>query len=311
MSPVVPSTPIIRLYDELHQRGISRHQKLARAQQFVANPGLLAALFRDSVTKMSAYRPASEGYYKSRTHYEVGDVMSSSTTDLALRIRDADGLSPAPCGEAQLLDTESLKAPGVTGVPASSLACDFLDRELVATRTTGGVTHEGTAVRLDLLLCNSSDGTPIIAEVKRTSDVNPLKHHYKPATDQDPFSALVQALACAAQLATPAQYARLTRWGRTETRGQKDYPAEANIAACDPPVFDIYVVLHNRPQGTHLPELGAEAERLGALLLAQPSVSHHVRRIACLLTQLDAGQLHAQAQWAYERPKETAGSRSS
>ena len=306
MSLVVPSTPIVGLYDELHQKGVSREAKLVRAKQFVADPASLAALFHDSVAKIAAYTPANEGFYKSRTHYEVGDVKASSTTDLALRIRDAGGLSPTAGGDVLLLDAEAIQAPGVTGVPASALACDFLDRELVATRTTGGATHEGTAVRLDLLLCNIADRTPIIAEVKRTSDVNPLKQHYKPATDKDPFSALVQALACAAQLATPAQYARLALWGQTLTCGKKDYPAEANIAACDPAVFDVYVVLHNRPQGTHLSELGVEAERLAALLLAQPSVARHIRRIACLLTTLDAGELHAQARWAYERPQAQA-----
>jgi hypothetical protein len=303
MSLMIPATPMVGLYENLLKKGVSREQKLARARQFVANPELLAALFRDSVTKIAAYTPANEGFYKSRTHYEIGDVKASSTTDLALRIRDAGGLRPTPSGNTLLLEAEAIKAPGVTGVPATTLACDFLDRELIATRTTGGATHKGTAVRLDLLLCNSADRTPIIAEVKRTSDLNPLKQHYKPATDKDPFSALVQALACAAQLATRAQYARLACWGRAEACGKQDYPTAADVAACDPPVFDVYVVLHDRPQGTHLPELGAEAERLAALLLAQRSVTRHIRRIACLLTKLDAGVLRAHTQWAYERPK--------
>jgi hypothetical protein len=306
MSLVVPSTPIVRLYDELHQKGVSREDKLLRAKQFVADPASLGALFHTSVATMATYKPADEGFYKSRTHYEVGDVKASSTTDLALRIRDAGGLQPAQSEHNPLLVAETLPATDVTSVPGSALACAFLDRELVATRTTGGATHEGTAVRLDLLLCNRADRTPIIAEVKRTSDVDPLKEHYEPATDKDPFSALVQALACAAQLATPAQYARLARWGRTLAHGKKDLPAEADIAACDPRVFDVYVVLHNRPQGTHLRRLGEEAERLAALLLAQPSVAHHIRRIACLLTTLVAGELRSEAQWAYERSKTQA-----
>lgn len=302
MTLIVPTTPIVRLYDDLHQKGVSRKQKLARAQQFVAVPASLAALFHDSVSTLAMYTPADEGFYESRTHYAVEDVKAPSTTELALRIRDAGGLAPAPSGRTPLVESESLDVPGVLTVEASELACDFLDRELVATRTTGGATHEGTAVRLDLLLCNTADRTPIIAEVKRTSDVDLLKQHRKPATDKDPFSALIQALACAAQLATPAQYARLARWGRTERRGTKDFPAAANIAASDPPLFDVYVVLHNRPTGTHLAELGDEAERLGALLLAQPTVARHVRRIACLLTNPDQAKLRSEVQWAYQRP---------
>lgn len=306
MTVVVPTTPIIGLYEELHRKGVSREQKLARARGFVANPASLAVMFHDSVLRLATYKPEDEGFYKSRKHYEVGDVKASSTTDFALRVRDAGGLRPRSGGEATLLETEHLAAPGVLGVSAAALKCRYLDRELVATRTTGGATHEGTAVRLDLLLCNDADRTPIIGEVKRTSDVDPLHQHHKPATDKDPFSALVQALACAAQLSTLSQYARLARWGRTENRGKRDYPVMADIAASDAPVFDVYVVLHNRPQGTHLPELGVEAERLAALLLAQPTVARHVRRIACLLTKLDAGKLNAEALWAYQRPEAQA-----
>ena len=306
MSLVVPATPIVQLYDELHKKGVSREQKLARAKQFVADPAPLAAIFHESVATIAAYTPSDEGFYKSRTHYAVGDVKASSTTDLALRIRDAGGLTPSQSATTPGLDAGTLPASGVTTVPASALACTFLDRELIATRTTGGATHEGTAVRLDLLLCNLADRIPLIAEVKRTSDVDPLNEHHKPATDKDPFSALVQALACAAQLASPAQYARLARWGRTLAHGRRDLPAEADIATSDVPVFDVYIVLHNRPQGTHLPQLGVEAERLAALLLAQPLVARHIRRIACLLTTLVSNELRSEVQWAYERPKAQA-----
>lgn len=302
MSVVVPATPIVQLHDELHKKGVSRKHKLGRAQQFVQEPASLAQLFDDSTVALAAYIPADEGFYRSRRRYEVGDVKASSTTDLALRVRDAGGLAPTSTGRVSLLDAEQFDAPGVATVPADDLACAFLDRELVATRTTGGATHEGTAVRLDLLLCNAADRTPIIGEVKRTGNVDPVNQHRKPSTDKDGFSALVQALACAAQLSTPAQYAQLANWGCAQTRGATDYPGPADIAASEPPVFDVYVVLHNRPTGTHLAELGDEAERLAALRLAEPTVARHIRRIACLLTKLDSDKLSAQVEWAYERP---------
>ena len=271
---------------ELHQKGVSRQQRLARAREFVANPTSLAALFHDSVSTLAKYEPADE-----RSVLQVADSLRGRRRQAVKHDRP----SPSDPGRWRIgsrakrqhaaARDESIDAPGVETVLATDLACDFLDRELVATRTTGGATHEGTQVRLDLLLCNSADRTPIIVEVKRTSDPDPLKQHRRPATDKDPFSALIQALACAAQLSTPAQYARLARWGRTEARGKRDYPSEADIVESDPPVFDVYVVLHNRATGTHLAELGEEAERVAALLLAPPAVARHVRRIACLLTR--------------------------
>jgi hypothetical protein len=212
MSLVVPATPIVELYDELHQKGVSRKQKLARAKQFVADPAPLAAIFHDSVATIAKYTPSDEGFYKSRTHYEVGDVKASSTTDLALRIRDAGGLSPSPSATTPLPDAETLPASGVS----------------------------------------------------------------------------------------------LARWGRTLAHGKRDVPAEADIATCDPPVFDAHVVLHNRPHGTHLSDLGVEAERLAALLLGEPLVAQHIRRIACLETTLVSDELCSEARWAYERPEAQA-----
>ncbi len=301
MSVIVPATPIVQLYDELHQPGIGHERRLSRARDFVADPSDLATKFGDSIAALQGYR-SEEAFYASRKHYEIGDVSATSTTDLALRIRDAGGLQPRPNDEPAPRVAANASAPGVLEVPADALACEYLDRELVPTRTTGRATHEGTAVRLDLLLRHATDRTPIVAEVKRTSNADPLRPHRVPASDKDPFSALIQVLACIAQLSTRAQYERLARWGSTETRGQNDYPAPADLAAYETPTFDAYVVLHNRPQGTFIPDLEAETERLATLLLAQPPVAKHVRRIACLLTTLDADTLQTQSLWAYQRP---------
>jgi hypothetical protein len=301
-SLTVPSTPIVELYAELHEKGVGRARRLARAEEFVATPSSLAERFGDSVTMLAAYLLRNEGFYHSRRRYEVGDVSASSTTDLALRVRDAGGLWPAAAAGAGAGSAAAqATVPGVSAVAPADLACEYLDRELVATWTTGGARHDGIAVRLDLLLCNATDRTPIVAEVKRTAHVDPAQPHRKPSTDKDAFSALIQALACTAQLATPAQYARLARWGRAESNGAQDRPASADIDLGPPPVFDIYVILHNRPTGTYLPELGAMAERLAVLLLGEPPVARHVRRIACLLTRLERDALCAEVDWAYER----------
>jgi hypothetical protein len=187
---------------------------------------------------------------------------------------------------------------GLRCVSAEELACEYLDRELVAMRTTAGTASPGIAVRLDLLLA-ATDRTPIIGEIKRTADAT---GRGVPATDKDPFSALVQALACTAQLATPAQYARLSRWGRAGPDGR---PKPADLAPASTPTFDVYIVLHNRPVGTHLPELGNVTEQLAVELLANAGVARLVRRIACLVTEVREGTLTTQREWAFERPEAT------
>ncbi len=86
-----------------------------------------------------------------------------------------------------------------------------------------------------------------MAEIKRTTDPDHAHPDVTPSTDKDPFSALIQALACTAQLATPAQYARLARWGRAEQRGAWDYSSPADLADLAVPLFDVYVVLSQPP----------------------------------------------------------------
>lgn len=297
---------IVDLYDRLHATGVSRRDKLELARRFVVDPASLADLFAKSVEALGAYEPKDEGFYTDRIHREVGDVKATSTTDLALRLRDARPVSPVAGDHQPLLLTEGIDAPGVAVVSPEALAFEYLDRELVATRTTGGVSPEGTAVRLDLLL-KAADGIPIIGEVKRTSDVDVVQPTKKPATDKDAFSALIQALACASRLATPAQYARLSRYGRAEARGRRDVGADAALAPVAPPTFDVYVVLHNRPTSTHLPELTIAAERLSVLVLAQPPVARYIRRIACLITTLEDETLTAVTEFAYERPAPPTG----
>ena len=297
MSQVVPSTPIVQLYDSLHAKGVSREKRLRRAREFVADPASLAELFWRSVLALGDYLPNQEGFYTSRPHYAVADKKPSSTTDLALRIRDGRGLAPRAVGSGV---TPAATVPGVTAVSADQLACEYLDRELVPTRTTGDASHGGTAVRLDLLLRNVVDGVPIVAEIKRTADSH-TDAHVTPSTDKDPFAALIQALACTAQLATPMQYARLSRWGRAQQRDAIDVPAPADLADLAVPLFDVYLILHNRPSGTHLHDLGVEAARLSECLLAQPKVDRHVRRIACLITRLEDTELTAEVEWAWER----------
>ena len=131
MTQIVPSTPIVELYGVLHARGVSREQKLARAREFVANPASLADLFWQSVLALGDCLPNDEGFYTSRAHYTLGEKKASSTTALALRIRDIGGLRPRT---ATRTPTKEPPVPGVSAVAADRLAFEYLDREIVPTR---------------------------------------------------------------------------------------------------------------------------------------------------------------------------------
>jgi len=172
---------------------------------------------------------------------------------------------------------------GVRRVAARDLAFDYCDREIVAARTTGGARFEDgasprKALRLDLLLVARDGRLPVVGEVKLR-------------TDKDPFSALVQAMACASHLATPGQHERL----------RSVYP-EANFVESGQPRIDILLLLGKFPaKATYLPELLKATEGLSAQLLASSLVSASVRRIACLDVPLDREPVSATVRFAFER----------
>ena len=78
--------------------------------------------------------------------------------------------------------------------------------------------------------------------------------------DKDPFTALVQVLACAAHLATPHQYARL-----------RQFAPSGGFPERDRPVLDGYVLLDRFlevPQAD-LERLAEKAEELSSLLMGR------------------------------------------
>ena len=269
----IPSTPIVERYRRFGK--LSRKQQLDLAEELIRDPLPLADEYAQSLSRFSSYEaPDSRFYPAARRHRPLDRDPLRRTIDLALRFKEAGRLVP------------TAQVDGAIGVGAESLAFDYIDRELVAARTTGGARFDDdaaspatTAIRLDLLLVNSSDQTPIIGEVKI-------------ATDKTPVAALVQLLACAAHLATPNQYERL----------QEVY--DNRFADVAPPRLDLYIVLARYPhQATHMTELLRRSQDLSAALLRCPEVNATVRRIASLHVDVDAmGVPSGGVQYALEAP---------
>jgi hypothetical protein len=287
MSPerIIPITPIMRRYQRL--RTAVQRDRLREARRVLEHPEELAAEFATSVRHFAAYRNVNEHFYdaaaaKRRAQHRPGKMLKR-TNDLVLRLEKlepGDGIHPG--------DSDS-RIPAVVGdslvdVPAADLAFEYADRELLTQRTTSPARWEdGTpnrgGVRPDVLLANLDDRTPIAAEVKI-------------ARDMDPFFALVQALACAAHLATPNQYERLRRH---VLRGRFREPADA-------PQLDVYVLfVDSSTHGAYMSHLTAAAPEVAKRLLQLEDVTQSVRRIAGLDIELQhAGSLASRVRWAWE-----------
>ena len=111
---------------------------------------------------------------------------------------------------------------------------------------------------MDLLLCNHTDQTPVIGEIKADTDVNPLL-------------GLIQSLMYAVELSTPAQRARLCTY----------YPgqfAESDTGSG----IDISLILLRYPQDPLSQEFLSLTSRLSANLIADPAVAGIIRRIIAM-----------------------------
>jgi hypothetical protein len=131
----------------------------------------------------------------------------------------------------------------------------YLDREIVPTRTKPALPYDGedgASLRIDLVLVNALTGRPIVGELKI-------------ASDKDPYSGLVQALAATAQMTTASQRQRLVTHSEREGLHRRlplplaDFDKE--------PKMDIYVLLAEFPKrGRHrFAQLERAAELAGEL----------------------------------------------
>jgi hypothetical protein len=280
---IIPITPLMRRYQQL--RTVGQHERLTEARRLLEHPEELAAEFSASVQHFSAYRNVNEHFYdanaaKRRAQHEPGATLKR-TNDLVLRLQAlAPGTGVHPVDSSDRLQADD----GLCDVPADDLAYEYADRELLTQRTTSparwedGTTNRG-GVRLDVLLANLNDRMPIAAEVKV-------------GRDMDPFFALVQALACAAHLATPNQYERLRRH---VFRGRFPEPAGA-------PRLDVYLLfVDSSTHGSYMGHLTNAAPELAKRLLVLDEVAQSVRRIAGLDVALDGRDaVTAAVRWAWE-----------
>lgn len=286
---IIPITPIWRRYQAL--RKATQSQRLAEAQRLVEHPEELATEFATSVAHFASYANEEDFYPIERVEREFTEA-NNRTNDWVLRLKKQQRLLPT---DAPNRRTEHDAGTVVTAVPASGLACDYVDRELLVQRSPSpaqwadGSRNVG-GLRLDVLLADSADRTPIVGELKLPGDM-------------DPFFALVQALACAAHLATSQQYDRMRRHLE---RGK--FP-ELNAA----PRLDVWVLFVDAPpyqpgqslKGRFMADLSSAAEALAPRLLAQDAIRGSLRRIAGLGMKLDPSDtVVAEVHWAWGRSGE-------
>lgn len=293
-SRIIPITPIWDRYLRLRNR--SQQARLAEARRLIEYPEELATEFAVSVAHFDSYVNIQDGFYPSKRPNHAFAKELKSTKDLILRLKEQNRIVHT---DAPNRLTKHDVGTAVTAVPASSLACDYVDRELLVQRTTSPAQWEDGSrnvggLRLDLLLADSADRTPVVGELKLPGDM-------------DPFFALIQALACAAHLSTRPQYERMRQHLK-----HGDFP---QLTAA--PRLDVWVLFVDPPgyqpgqpqKGRYMADLSRAAETLAPRFLAQDAIGGSVRRIAGVRMKLDrSGTVASEVHWAWGRSGESTNS---
>lgn len=283
MRVIIPTTAMMGRYRKLRKQSAAK--RLRYAEELLDHPERLAEDFASSVARFRSYGQVDFAFAAPRLTRAADEMKRSG--DIALPLEVQRTLTPTD-GPARLDEHDAGAA--VTPVPAARLACTFVDRELLVQRTRNPAQWEngranGGGVRVDVLLADAADRTPIVGEVKLPGDM-------------DPFFALIEALTCTAHLATPNQYERLRR--------QLAFPALEALT----PRLDVAILHDDRdgtywtepPRGRNLAELEAATTALAPRLLAQDGIAASVRRITKLVLARDAHDaITAQVAWAWER----------
>ena len=159
----------------------------------------------------------------------------------------------------------------------------YVDREIAASRAldpTGKAHYQASRVKLDFLLVNADDATPIAAEAKLNDD------------PKDPEAALLQALMYASLLAPSGQRERLP----------VAYPDLFRFGT--PERVDVYVLIYKLSKSRR--PLLESAMDLAKDLGTHGDLAPYLRRIAFIEAYLKVGKLRFRA---LGRPVEVSGSR--
>jgi hypothetical protein len=261
---LIPRTTIQRCYKRVCE--MSYKQRRTLADELIADPSPLVAEFLDGVATFAPYNNVTEGFYSNKNRAPKkpdapGAILRTNHVAWYLRQQRTLEVRDAP-----------------------ELNAEYLDYEIAPARTTrhaefddGGTWRSG--VFIDLLLASCArPRTPIVAELKIRKD-------------KDPFTALIQSLACAAHLATQHQYNRL-----------REHVPAGDFPATNRPRLDVYVLLYRflETQQNDLEALDMNADAISGLLLHRPEVAAYVRRIACIAVELgNDGNLSGSSRWQH------------
>jgi hypothetical protein len=239
----IPVIPLVSLYRIL--RKASQEQRLRMATELAAEPDQVAARVAESIDRFEVYDNKAEAFcLPHRVLDAPAAVINGRTLAAALSQGEQQVAGPESFG-FRLVDYEVRPARTTKN---ALLALNRFDDGRPST----------AAMSLDLLL-RHDDGTPIVGEVKVAK---------AGGYDTDSVLALVQALAAAAQLATPNQRIRLLRhYPHTFLRANR---VDVAIIAYHPPKL---------PEARYQQRLGAVARDLARGLLDSPRFPSQIRRI--------------------------------
>ncbi len=260
-----PLTELLRFYRQLSEagnRGLVAH--LGMARQFSREPAKLVAMFEQSLQQFARYSNPTQFFHEGEI--SLGNI---ATADVPAAGACAPINGSPSDGIKRTVDfaqwVNSLGVCEVAGKP--ELAFAYVDRELDCIRTSPGRPLEDgspskRAFVLDLLLKNSMDGMPILAELKIQGD-------------EDALYGLIQGLCAAVHLLTEPQRTRLRFvYGLT--------PVVRDAG----PYLDLYIIFFQPKKRGQWPNVLCETLKVRDHLLQQPQVATRIRRIEFLKAEL-------------------------
>jgi hypothetical protein len=259
----VPLTPLARYYGLLKEQKSGIKSRVPEAERLAENPSELVDLFNGSVEQTLAFYESNP-----RAPEAFFDQDRPLADDLEGSLESTDAL--AKLFERDRADRED---PRLRVEGDSSLDFYFVERELVVTRAPGWRLEPKNpgpgrstrlGLRVDQLLANADDRTPILAEVK-------IKR------DKDPFFALIQVLAAAAYLAPSAQLDRTRQHDRFDRLDTSDGRVDAYLLIAPPPTSEPWFALRDRAAEiaeAAAPAIGTWVRTIAALDLSSSSASN-------------------------------------